>query len=119
MLGTHVIKSWRTNQGAIALSLGEAAYYGMVKGASQAMGLKAIGDDLGVTYAGPIQINADASAAIGIGSHLGIGKVRHVEVTQVWLQEKVCTGELILKKIGTAENTADAFTKAVTAETSK
>ena len=53
------------------------------------MGLKAIAEDLGVSYAGPMQINADASAAIAIASRLGLGKVRHIEVTQLWLQEKV------------------------------
>ena len=101
MLGTHVIKSWSTNQAVVALSSGEAEYYGMVKGASQGMGLKAIAVDLGVIYEGPIQINADASAAIGMASRLGLGKVRHIEVTQLWIQEKVYKKEILLKKIGT------------------
>ena len=57
----------------------------MVKGASQALGLRAVAKDVGVTFAGPMQINTDASAAIGIGSSLGIGKVRHIEVNQVWM----------------------------------
>ena len=83
MHGTHVIKSWSTNQATIALSSGEAEYYGMVKGASQGMGLKAIMKDIGVIYPGPIQINADASAAIGIASRLGLGKVRHIEANQL------------------------------------
>ena len=115
--GTHVIKSWSTNQATIALSSGEAEYYGMVKGASQAMGLRAIAVDIGVSFVGPIQINTDASAAIGIGSRLGLGKVRHIEVNQLWLQEKVYKGEIVLKKVGTLENIADALTKAVNAET--
>ena len=114
--GSHLIKSWSTNQATIALSSGEAEYYGMVKGASQAMGLKAIMDDLGVSLKGPIQINTDASAAIGIGSRLGLGKVRHIEVNQLWLQDKVYKGEITLKKIGTDENLADALTKPVSAE---
>ena len=73
--GTHVIKSWNTNQATIALSSGEAVYYGMVKGASQALGLRAIAKDIGISFVKPIQINTDASAAIGIGSRLGLGKV--------------------------------------------
>ena len=117
MLGTHVIKSWSTNQAVIALSSGEAEYYGMVKGASQSIGLRGIADDLGVIYKGPIQINTDASAAIGIGSRLGTGKVRHIEVNQLWLQDKVYIGEVTLNKVKTEENIADALTKAVNAET--
>ena len=116
---THVIKSWSTNQAVVALSSGEAEYYGMVKGASQGMGLKAIAVDLGVTFEGPIQINADANAAIGIASRLGLGKVRHIEVTQLWLQEKVYKKEILLNKVGTLENIADALTKPVSAETLK
>ena len=117
MLGTHVLKSWSTNQAVIALSSGEAEYYGMVKGASQSIGLRGLADDLGVTYKGPIQINTDASAAIGIGSRLGTGKVTHIEVNQLWLQDKVYIGEIVLNKVRTEENIADALTKAVNAET--
>ena len=117
MHGTHVIKSWSTNQATIALSSGEAEYYGMVRGAGQGMGLKAIMKDIGVIYQGPIQISADASAAIGIASRLGLGKDRHIEVNQLWLQEKIYVGEIVLKKIGTLENIADALTKPVNAET--
>ena len=117
MLGTHVLESWSTNQAVIALSSGEAEYYGMVKGASQSIGLRGLADDLGVTYKGPIQINTDASAAIGIGSRLGTGKVRHIEVNQLWLQDKVYIGEIVLNKVRTEENIADALTKAVNAET--
>ena len=36
--GGHIIKSGSTNQAVVALSLGGAAYYGMVKGASGAIG---------------------------------------------------------------------------------
>jgi hypothetical protein len=64
MHGTHVIKSWSTNQVVIALSSGEAEYYGLVKGASVALGIKAISEDLGRSYEEPIEIRTDASAAI-------------------------------------------------------
>ena len=111
MLGTHVIKSWSTNQAVIALSSGEAEYYGMVKGASQAMGLKAMAEDIGVRYAGPIQITVDASAAIGIASRRGLGKIRHLEVSQLWLQQKVANGDLKLVKVNGVDNLADALTK--------
>ena len=90
--GTHLIKSWSTNQATIDFSAGEAEYHGMVKEASQAMGLKAIIEDLGVSYKEPIHINTDISAAIGIGSRLGISKARHIEVKQLWLQDSVYYG---------------------------
>ena len=43
--------------------------------------------------------------------------MRHIEVNQVWLQDKVYIGEITLNKVGTNENIADALTKALNAET--
>ena len=40
-LGGHLIKSWSINQAVIALSSGEAEYYGLVKGASTGIGTEA------------------------------------------------------------------------------
>ena len=56
-------------------------------------------------------IKCDASAAIGIVHRKGLGKVRHIDVTQLWLQQKVATGIIMTKKVGTGENTSDALTK--------
>ena len=66
MLGGHVIKSWATNQAVLALSSGEAEYYGIVKAASVALGIRSLAADMGVEYTKPIAIKSDASAAIGI-----------------------------------------------------
>ena len=113
MHGRHMIKSWSTNQSVIALSSGEAEYYGLVKAASVALGVKVISEDLGVRFTGKISIRGDASAAIGIANRVGIGKVRHIEVNQLWLQEKVYEGEIETMKVKTDENMADALTKAL------
>ena len=55
----------------------------------------------------------DASAAIGIASRRGSGKVRHIEVSQLWLQDKVMRNEIEVSKIRTDQNPADALTKHV------
>ena len=113
MHGEHVIKSWSTNQAVIALSSGEVEYYGLVKAASVALGVKSISEDLGMRFPGKICIRADASAAIGIANRVGIGKVRHIEVNQLWLQEKVYEGKMEIVKVRSEENMADALTKAL------
>ena len=74
MLGNHIIKSWSTNQAVVALSSGEAEYYAMVKAASQAIGLQNMASELGVSYEQPIQLNTDASAAIGIATRIRSGQ---------------------------------------------
>ena len=111
MHGTHVIKSWSTIQAVIAWSSGEAEYYGLVQGASVALGIKAISEDLGRCYEGLIEIKTDASAAIGIANRIGVGKVRHIEVNQLWLQDKVNKKEIKITKVKGEENLADALTK--------
>ena len=46
MLGKHLIKSWAITQTVIALSSGEAEYYGIAKGACEGLGLVGLIEDL-------------------------------------------------------------------------
>ena len=108
-MGSHVIKTWSSTQTVIALSSGEAEYYGMVKGASVALGIKSMLQDLG--YSIKIRLRTDASAAKGIASRRGLGKIRHIEVQQLWLQEKVNNGDIEVVKVKGEGNLADALTK--------
>ncbi len=71
---------------------------------------------MGVVHEGAICIKSDASAAIGIANRIGIGKVRHIEVNQLWLQDKVSKKEITIEKVPTEGNLADALTKPVKAE---
>jgi hypothetical protein len=47
MWGGHCLKSWSSTQDVIALSSGEAEYYAIVKGVSQALGMKQLLNNLG------------------------------------------------------------------------
>jgi hypothetical protein len=76
MFGKHMIKSWCGTQAIVALSSGEAEYYGIVKGASIGLGLKSMFGDFGIRVA--IRVNTDASAAKGIANRKGLGKLRHI-----------------------------------------
>ena len=48
MLGKHLIRGWSATQKVIALSSGEAEYYGMVRGGSEALGTKSLMADMGL-----------------------------------------------------------------------
>ena len=63
-----------------------------------------LGDELS------LELRTDASAARGVILRQGVGKVRHLQVKQLWLQENVAAGELTIVKIPRAENYADALT---------
>ena len=67
-------------------------------------------------YTEGIHLMADASAAIGISNRVGVGKVRHIEVNQLWLQEKVAMKKFVINKVPTDSNLADALTKGVDAK---
>ncbi len=57
------------------------------------------------------QLFAEVSAGLSIAQMQGAGKMRHINIRSLWLQEKVHKKELHLRKIGTELNRADAFTK--------
>ena len=73
-----------------------------------------IAADLGTDV--PLTVLADSSAAIGICRRTGIGKVRHLAVGQLWVQERVRQGDFALQKHPGSENPADMLTKAVNQE---
>ena len=114
MLGTHTLKTWAQTQAVVALSSGEAEYYGMVKAATVGLGMRTLMKDLQLDKT--IRIKTDASAAKGIANRTGLGKMRHLEVTQLWLQEKVRNGDVTVQKVDGKINRADAGTKHVTRE---
>ena len=111
MHGSHLVKSWSITQAVIALSSGEAEYYAMVKGGCVGIGMQSIMSDLEVKA--DIEISTDASAAKGIASRTGLGKVRHIEVSQLWLQDHVSTGKIKVNKVDGGDNLADTLTKHV------
>ena len=70
-LGSHVVKTWSSTQATVASSSGEAEFCGLVKGASQLLGARALLRDLGVQM--KCRIHCDSSPAIGITSRVGLG----------------------------------------------
>ena len=114
-LGKHLIKSWSSTQSVIALSSGEAELYALVKGASQTLGLISMAGDFGITLNG--RVHTDSSAAVGICTRKGLGKVRHIKVQYLWLQDTIKQKELGLSKIPGVDNPSDILTKYLDAAT--
>ena len=117
MWGIHCIKAWSVNQGYVALPSGEAEYYGAVKGASHGLGTVAMMRDLGVELSADpvdqpeIELCIDASAAIGIASRRGLGRQRHIELNELWLQDQVARGRVSVRKVDGRANFSDSLTK--------
>ncbi len=113
MMGWHTIKTWSTTQATVALSSGESELYALTKGASQALGFMALVQDFGSTIGA--RVHTDASATLGIVARQGLGKLRHVKVQYLWLQERVRDKTLDIRKVAGTENPADLMTKYLSA----
>jgi hypothetical protein len=109
LLGGHTIKHWSSTQASVTLSSGEAEFAGVIRGAGQGLGYQALLRDLGVHV--PLRVWTDSSAAIGICSRQGLGKLRHLDTHTLWIQQAVRCGRVILKKVPGTENPADLLTK--------
>ncbi len=109
MWGGHCIKTWASTQASVALSSGEAEFYSVVKGASIAMGMRALMHEFGIAVG--IRMYTDSSAAKGIASRTGLGKTRHIAVHLLWIQEKVRGKDIELLTCKGTEKPADLMTK--------
>ena len=109
MVGSHCIRTWSSTQPSVTLSSGEAEFYGLVKAAGAGLGQQSLMQDLGIEL--PVHVWTDSSAALGIATRSGLGKLRHLETHTLWVQEKVRTKAIIVRKVRGDVNPADLFTK--------
>ena len=104
-----MIKSWSKTLVTLALSSGESELQAMAKGAAEGLGLKSVMWDFGLDAV--LQIRSDASAAIGIASRQGLGRIRHIGVTDLWLQQRLKAKEFEVYKVNGLDNLSDLQTK--------
>ena len=96
----HTLKTWSATQKNVTLSSGEAELAAMVKMSCEKIGMTQLACKWGLAMKG--NIFADSSAALAIAKR-GSGKMRHVNIGTLWIQEKNETGELQYTKVkGTA-----------------
>ena len=108
MLGNHTIRHRSRTQPTIALSSGEAELGGIGSGIAEGLGFQSLARDMGWDYA--INVHSDATAALGIARRRGLGKVRHLDVTDLWIQEKVRAKAVTRHKVEGLKNPADILT---------
>ena len=71
--------------------------------------MKSIARDLGFRLG--VRLHSDATAALGIARRRGLGKIRHLDVTDLWCQEQVRLGTVSLHKVLGTEKPAGIMTK--------
>ena len=113
-MGGHVLKTWSKTQATIATSSGEAELCAAVKGTAELLGLRSLAKDFGRTFGAELRV--DAKATIGMVNRSGCGKMRHVEVGNLWIQQAVRTKQIAVKKVLGTDNIAELLTKYLSGE---
>jgi len=106
--GSHLLAHWSSTQSTVALSSAEAELNALVKAASETLGIRNMLLEMGKEFEG--RILTDSSAAKGIVSRVGCGKVKHLEARQLWVQEVVKQKRLQVRKVPREINISDALT---------
>ena len=109
------MKHCLVTQTILSLSSGESELHGISKGVSSGLGMKSLINDLGFKV--KVRVHSDACAAIGMARRRGLGRVRHLDVEDLWVQSKVRDGHVDLVKVKGVDNPADILTKYVSSET--
>ena len=58
-----------------------------------------------------VRLGTDSSAAKSFVSRRGLGRMRHLEIRDMWLQREVREGGLEVSKVHGQDNPADLMTK--------
>ena len=114
MFGKHCLKTFSRTQDGIALSSGEAEFVAIVEAACTGLGIQAMLSDMGVQV--KLKIMTDSSSAKSMVSRRGVGRVRHLDVKDLWIQERVAKGDFVMRKVPGERNLADPLTKNVSRE---
>ena len=109
MIGSHFIKGWARTQNHVTTSSAEAELIALVKCTSELLGVRAMAGDWGRVRTGTIY--ADSSSALAIAKRRGAGKLRHIHVSALWIQERQDREDTVYQKILGTENPADLMTK--------
>ena len=103
------LKVWSMTQKGVARSSGEAELYAATKGMTEGLGLLEMCKDMGIEL--EVVVRTDSNACRGTCQRTGLGRLKHLEVEDLWAQEVVKTRRLRLERVSTHANPADLMTK--------
>ena len=101
-------------QNLVAMSSAEAELYGTVRASCELLGVRSLARDYGRWLDG--RLYADASAALGIIHRQGLGKLRHLDTSTLWVQQAARAKLIEYIKVPGEDNPADILTKHLAAE---
>ena len=112
-----MVKAWSRTQDAITLSSAEAELVALGKLAMEVLGVRSMCEEWRLSEPGQVsRLFADSSAALSIAKRQGAGKMRHINVKSLWLQEKAVQRILAYDKVRGEDNPSDGLTAHVKRE---
>ena len=83
-----------------------------MKRSGRGQGLISLAKELGfLDLVNVVRLGTDSTAAKSFVSRQGFGKMKHIEIRDMWLQKEVRDGKVEVSKIRGDENPADLMTK--------
>ena len=111
MTGSHCLKTYSVTQKFVTLSSGDAELMALVKATTEAIGLCQLAAGWGDSLQASVYV--DSSAALAVTARKGNGRLRHVRIGHLWVQELAERDEVGFHKVRGGVNPADLCTKHV------
>lgn len=99
-------------QDTVALSTTEAEYMALTWGARQILWMYSSMSEVGFPQQLPAQLFGDNTGAISLSKNTkGNARVKHIDIREHYIRERVDEGDICITQVPSAENLADMFTK--------
>ncbi len=112
LFGTAI--SWKANQqSVVALSTTQAEYIALVEGVKEAIWLKGMIGELGITQE-CVKVHCDSQSAIHLANHqVYHERTKHIDIRLHFIRDVVESKEIVVEKVALEDNPADVFTKSL------
>ena len=110
--GGVLLQTWSRTQSVVALSSCEAEFLAVGTAVQEGALVQHVLAELGVTA--KLRVYCDSSSARQLANKRGVGRLKHMQIRELFVQEEVRAGRLELAAISSVDNLADLLTKAFT-----
>ena len=109
MRGSHCLRTYSVTQKNVTLSSAEAELKALVRASCEGIGTAQLSQGWGLPVT--IGVYVDSSAALAVTARRGSGKLRHVRIGDLWVQEAAANGDVSYRRVPGSTNPADLLTK--------
>ena len=108
-----LLGAWSRTQATIAQSSCESELVSLCTGVTEGKFVQSILQELKVDV--KLEAHCDSTSATAWCMHRGMGRLRHLDVRQLWIQAEVRDQRLFVRRVATADNVSDVLTKGLPA----